>query len=372
MKNPRTKRPSSSTKSLFVAEPRDKDSRLGARVWERLEVRNLRQLMYPQEGPCVTLYLNSERWMESLPEGFERAGGLLRKFGDETLVENILKPFKGLPLRLAKEPELMSAKGVAIFRSAGLAGYFPMNELPEEQMVVADSFHLRPVLNLIQDSHKYFVMTLEQERIVLYLGTQQTLDVFTDYEPGPEHRRGKKGPVVLEAFFHSINERLRKSGELGRCPLILMGEQELIDEYRKVNSYSAVIEEPVRKMDLRNVGAIRDILMPRLVKWYADKELSAINDFRRLSDTSRAVDDLQEIARASAKGRIKTLILAKGVHLWGVEGRPERPTELSITAIQDDVMDDLAERVVSRGGQVISLEPQKMPTHTPVAAVYHW
>jgi hypothetical protein len=38
----------------------------------------------------------------------------------------------------------------------------------------------------------------------------------------------------------------------------------------------------------------------------------------------------------------------------------------------DDVLDDVAEAVLARGGDVLSLEPARMPSKSPVAATLRW
>lgn len=355
------------------------ESRLGVKLWERLEARNLRQLMFPQEGPCVSFYLSTDHWRESLPMFVEEAEGRLRRQVGPDAAELSLKPLRALAQALAqveKRGDLARHKTIGVFRSQSLIGYVLLRDASEEQIVVSDSFHLRPLIDWIQDSHKYYVMTLNPEHVQLYLGTPQVLEPLTDYTPGPEHRANRKGAVLTEKFFFTINERLRKSGELGQCPLILMGPDHLVRAYRDVNSYSSIIEEPVpAAFDLESTEAIRRRILPQLTTWYAEKESTALHEYTKGVDQKRAVDKLEDIARASLKGRVKTLILAKGVHLWGLLSRDTgkvaiQETRSSLRA--DDVLDDLAEEVVARGGQVISLDTRQMPTDSPIAAVLHW
>lgn len=354
-------------------------SRLGVKVWEKFEMRNLRELMYPQEGPCVSIYLATEHWRERLPVVLEEVAGRLSRMFAPDVAELAFKPLLGLAQRLAleeKDGNFRALQGVAVFRSTSKVGFVLLRDPVSEEVVVADSFHLLPVIDLIQDSHKYYVMTLRDDRICLYLGTTQGIELTTDSAPGPEHRRGKKGSVDVERFYLTINERLRKSGELGHSPLILLGTPERIALYRSVNSYPHVIEEPVSgHFALDQEEKIRVQIWTRLSHWYAEKEQAAIQEFSRFKHQHRAVDSLEQIAKASVKGRVKTLMVARGVHLWGLvskdSGRVALP-EISSAPRTDDVLDDLAELVVSRGGQVIALEKNQMPTNSPVAAVYYW
>lgn len=353
------------------------ETRLGIKLWERIEARNLRQLMYPQEGPCVSIYLSTTTWRDALPGFVEEIQGRLQRLVGTEVKEASLKPLRALPQVLAqieKRGDLGRYKGVGVFRSQSTIGYVLLREPVEEQAVVADSFHLRPLIDWIQESHKYYVMTLTSERVQLYLGTPQVLESLTEYTPGPEHRVNRKGAVMTDKFFFTINERLRKSGELGHCPLILMGSPELVRAYRDVNSYSSVIDEPVgAHFALDNIESLRERILPLIRSWYSEKEATALSEFSKGRDHKRAVDQIEEIARASIKGRVKTLILAKGVHLWGLlSGGKVAMQDANESLRADDVLDDLAEQVVARGGQVISLDSRRMPTGSPIAAVLHW
>lgn len=354
------------------------ESRLGAKIWERLELKNLRQLMFPQEVACATVYFHVKHWREYLPGAVEEAEGRLLRIVGREMTDSLLKPMRALAQRLSEDErsgKMDAFKSIGVFRSQNTVAYVYLIDEVEEQVVVAASFHLRPILNLIQDSYRFYVMVVEAERARLYLGTEHALELLSDYTPGPEHRKNRKSAVLLDKFYFTINERIRKSGELGHSPMFLVGPSDLMQAYRAVNSYAHVIDEPVAKgFDPDDLRAIQAKVWPRVSKWYLEKESSALTDFERGKDQRKAADDLEEIARASVKGRVKTLILAKGVHLWGQVATTGRiavqdPKDLPRT---DDLLDDLAEAVVARGGQVISLDQQRMPTESPIAAVYHW
>jgi hypothetical protein len=85
-------------------------------------------------------------------------------------------------------------------------------------------------------------------------------------------------------------------------------------------------------------------------------------------------DDLVQIGRAIAEGRVATLYLEENTVHPGlfdpnqgtiVQGKIENPRV-------GDVYDDMAEVVLSRGGEVLILEKEEMPTQSDLAAVYRY
>ncbi|MHB8797015.1 MAG: hypothetical protein ACYDBY_01000 [Thermoanaerobaculia bacterium] len=84
---------------------------------------------------------------------------------------------------------------------------------------------------------------------------------------------------------------------------------------------------------------------------------------------------LTAVAEAAVAGRVRRLVVAGGKTLFG---RMDRETgEITLHAGQsgpqdDDVLDDLAEIVLARGGEVFVLDAAKMPHEAAAVAIYRW
>jgi len=84
---------------------------------------------------------------------------------------------------------------------------------------------------------------------------------------------------------------------------------------------------------------------------------------------------VQRIARHALAGRVRELLVADSANLWGVLHRASGEVELhedGPRARDDDVLDDLAEAVLLRGGEVLTLNRERMPNRSPVAAILRW
>jgi hypothetical protein len=75
------------------------------------------------------------------------------------------------------------------------------------------------------------------------------------------------------------------------------------------------------------------------------------------------------------EGRVRTLFLADGVHLAGRLDSRTGDVELvdgAAAKVADDVLDDVAEAVLLRGGDVLGLARERMPGRSEIAALLRW
>jgi hypothetical protein len=85
-------------------------------------------------------------------------------------------------------------------------------------------------------------------------------------------------------------------------------------------------------------------------------------------------DHVGEIAFAAVSGRVKTLLVDSDRevpgHIDAASGRIE--FEHISQPHVDDLLDDLAEVVLDKGGEVVVVPPERMPVTTGAAAIYRY
>jgi hypothetical protein len=116
-----------------------------------------------------------------------------------------------------------------------------------------------------------------------------------------------------------------------------------------------------------------------LLKWaQTNKDLAwlivegSILEFEEASELGLARKNLFQIAAAAVEGRVKKLIVAEETVIWG---RLDRRTggvllhPVQMDHQDDDILDDLAEIVLSHGGEVVIAPADSMPKGRPVVAI---
>ena len=226
-----------------------------------------------------------------------------------------------------------------------------------ELMVVGDRFYLRPLFPAYVGDGKFWALAIDSnhtrlfhldrttiDEVALPKGTpvslaDENLDVREDQlqyhtVPGatPEGAQG-----VTTAMFHGHGgekdtgkmERQRFMQELSRGvvqrigaqshePLVLMGADYLIEDFRAESDYSHIASEKVEgATDYLSPADVQRKVLSALWERFASAATADVDEYRELAGTNRASDDAAEIVAAAAAGRVKTLIMDDSAGPWG-------------------------------------------------------
>jgi hypothetical protein len=106
------------------------------------------------------------------------------------------------------------------------------------------------------------------------------------------------------------------------------------------------------------------------------QKLATLGDkFGQAKANGLGSDDMEEVAKAVAAGRVETALLETGKVI------PGKITDINTGPIQtssiynpevDDLLDDIGELVVKMGGQVVVIPPENMPTQSGLAAIFRY
>lgn len=375
----------------------------------------LTDLSPAHEGPHLSLYQRTHRRHPENQQDPIRFRNLVKEAeaslrqrypADET--ELLLRPFKDL----ARDNDFWNhtLDGLAVL---GGPGVFRASRLPQpvtDLVVVADSFHTKPLRRFLQSVDRYQVLGLSRDRIRFFEGNRHVVDEV-DLVPGvprtitdalgeelteshqtvasyggasgtsnPMHHShgGKKDQVDIdtERFFRAVDRAVlehlsRPSG----LPLILAALPEHHHLFRQVSQNPLLVAEGVIvNPDSLSADELRARAWQAMEPRYHAR-LTALNEeFENARARGLSGDDLAQVAQAAAAGRVATLLIEAdrqiAGRLDGATGAVEL-ADLSDPQV-DDLLDDLGELVVKMGGQVHVIPTERMPTRTGLAAIYRY
>jgi hypothetical protein len=375
------------------------------------DLEELRRLLATRGGPCVSLFMPTHRGRAALDQDpirfknlLARAGELLRTGMRAREAAALLEPLEALSERSFWAEQM---GGLALFRSPETFAYYRVPMALPELAVVADNFHTKPMIGFLQTDLRFFVLALSQNLVRLYhasryeigpvdlLGLPRSLRDALGVETGVEEWRGAGRPGSQgRAVFHGsgAGKPDRKEEVARYCrrvdaalweylreeptPLVLAAVGYYHPIYGEVSRYPHLVEEGiVGNVERITPEALHAKALPLVERFRRAHENVRVERYRALARHGRAMDRLEDVARAASVGRIACLFLREGHRVWGHVDRVSGAVMLKAaqtSAEDEDVLDGISEETLIRDGEVLVLPEDRMPTAMPVAAILRY
>lgn len=380
---------------------------------------DLKELVEPSTGPCVAIYQPTHRAGPDTRtydrQDTVRFKNLLRE-AEHRLTAGGLRPREAHDLleparRLLDDAAFWQyqSDGLAVFVGPGRMRTFRVPIRFEELVVVAPSFHVKPLLALLTGDGLFYVLALSQNEVRLLAGTRdhvgevelpgapRSLAEALRYDD-PErqlqfhtgtHAGGDRRPAMFHGhgtgiddakanilrFFQQVDRAVAGLIKDVSIPLVVVAVDYLIPIYREANTHPSLLGEGVAA----NPAGLRpDELHARawpLVEPHFRRGRQAATDrYMELKRTGRASDDVREIVPAAWDGRVDVLFVAVGVRIWGTFDPDGRTIEVGEEAPgrNEDLLNLAAIHTVLSRGTVYAVPTADMPDRKPVAAILRY
>lgn len=371
-------------------------------------------------GPCVSLYLpmhpafpesrqNPVRFRNSL----KAMEALLEQKYSGRQAQPVLERFRAL----AGDDRFWTQRteSLALLGHSDELHVFDLQQPVDELLVVADRFHLKPLLRTLQSADRFQVLCLSRDEVSVFEGNRDALDpVELDQDPSTleaalgrekseahqtvaSYGDGAGGPgaphgepamyhghggrkderqIDRERFFRVVDRAIlehhsRRSG----LPLILAAVPEHHGPFRAVSHNPFLLSEGIEvDPGSLELAELRTLAWKVVEPHYLARLEQRIEDFRTAQARHSAADDMEEVAKAAAEGRVGVLLVEAGRETPGALDRaagkvlasePDNPQV-------NDLLDELTQLVLLKDGEVMIVPAERMPTRTGVAAIFRY
>lgn len=367
------------------------------------------------EGPCLSLYQPTHRHHPDNQQDPIRFRNLVRTL-EQSLrqqyptreVRSLLQPFNDV----AYEYDFWNhtQDGLAMLRALDLFRIYKLQRPVPELAIVADSFHIKPLLRIVQSADRYQVLGLSRGTVRIFEGNRDALDEidlsaeipqtamdiargdlaepyqsvrslgnFAGSNVGLHHGHGGKSdrvPIEVDRFFRHVDRSIlehhsRPSG----LPLVLAALPEYHGVFRSISRNPFLMSEGIKiDPDSASTDELRELAWRIVEPRYQARLTQLIEEFQHAKPRGLTGDHVGEVAFAAVSGRIMTLLVEADRETPGrVDSSSGRIEFRDISNPQiDDLLDDLAELTISKGGQVVVVPAERMPTATGAAAIYRY
>lgn len=368
------------------------------------------------DPPCLSLYQPTHRHHPD-----NQQDPILFKNLVKVLEESLLQQFQKKDVRSLLEPFLALADdrdfwnhtldGLAVLGAKNIFRVYKLQRPVAELAVVADSFHTKPLIRILQSADRYHVLGLNRQEIKLFEGNRDALDEIepaqgvprtitealgeeltephqtvasyggTGGAQDPMHHGhgGRKAEVDIdtERFFRAVDRGvLEHHSQPSGLPLILAALPEHHHIFYEVSHNPFLIEESIdiHPDALSSVDELRKRAWQVIEPHYHARLAVLVEKFGYAKSKGLGSDELAQVAKAVVNGRVATLLIEAQREVPGRINAATGDIKLDDLAHPkvDDLLDDLGELVKKKGGKVVIVPAERMPTDTGIVAIYRY
>ncbi len=368
------------------------------------------EILNEAEAPFISLYQPTHRHRPDNKQDVIRFKNLVKKAEDSLKkgyprrqTEPILKPFYDLAADVPFWNHTL--EGLAILATKDQGVIYRLQRPVKELIVVADSFHIKPLIRIFQSADRYQLLGLNRNEFRLYEGnrygfaeielepgTLRTIEEVLGKEYTEKHltyagaegagafhgHGGRKEEIdkYTERYFRYVDRFVWENySKPSGLPLILVSLAEYHSLFQNISRNSLLMKGGIGiGFNALSIEELKENVWEKIEPLYLEKTQRLVDTFKAAQAKFLATDDPVQIARAAWENRVATLL---------VESDRIIPGKVNLTTGElmdgdlkhpeyDDVLDDLAEMVFNAKGEVVVLPKERMPSTTGAAAVFRF
>lgn len=326
---------------------------------------DLKTITEAHSGPMISIYLSkqsgvldkkalNEKWKESL----NKAEFFLLKDYARSFVDSFMEPLRSDPC--IQNLENLD-KGIIIFYSRNESGYLRSQTSFNDLVVVADSFHIKPLIRIKNTERGFFLVSLSGKAINVLVETNGHLYRHDSYKNATveDNNTNKKTKTDQKDFIAQSAIELNKMMANYKLPIILAGAKEQVGHMRKFLDHSMLLKESITgNVERLRTDDLREKCFELLEPYHLKREQQAIEELNAAVKKNHAITYVEDIAVSAIYGKIKKLFVVENRQVWGAINK--LTGEIFISPRQsnshdDDILDDICQIVLSKGGEVVVL-----------------
>ncbi len=371
------------------------------------------EIIFQTEGPMITLYQPTHRRFPENKQDPIVYKNLLRDIEstlsakyEKEMIETIMLPFH----ELEDDADFWNntLDGIAVLGNQTQCVIYNLQETFKEFATVAHSFHIKPLIKAFQSLENYQLLGLSRNSFTLYQGnrnriTEITLssdtptsleDVLGEQKTESYLSHGSYGGASGNAMYHGHGDTKQETdidtekyfryvdkfvydnySNQSKLPLILVALGEYHSDFRNKSVNPYLHEEGIAKSyESMDLDEIKDEVLSIIEPIHQTKIKELIDTYHQAEAGSLGSSKVAKIASAAFDGRVDTVLIEENRI---VGGKIDMETgEIKFGSIEspdlDDILDDIAELVLMRKGDVFILSKDDMPSDTGVCAIFRY
>lgn len=379
----------------------------------------LKELTQINQSQCISIYIPTHRAGKEVNNGqdpivfknqVQKVKARLKEKGiSEPQAKEILKPAYGLLEDTGFWHE--QNQGLAVFMAGDFFRYYRLPVRFQEFCMLSHSFHLKPMLPLLNGNGLYYILSLNLnqvrffqadrnniEEIQLNENTPKSLEEsmkYTETEKSLQHHGGAgtdsgssgamfhgqaKGinrddrKIFVEEFLRKIDNDINKLVQDEQVPLILAGVEYLHPIYKETSKYLNITDKGLEgSPDEMSSKDLHSKTWPLIEPYFSKTMQNYIERYGELAGTGKTSYDLKNIVPAAVNGRVEAIFVTPGAFQWGVYKQEGENLVVDLHQEYQENDDCLismsAVETVLHGGRAYVVDKEEMPEKNVAADI---
>lgn len=331
---------------------------------------DFKELINSKDGIHYSAYFENVSCALSLKDKIESSIEQARKTLQPILSKKQLEIFLDPLINFKNDySKLEGLRGnVGLFRKDK---FFKLVSMPVELSditVIAKSFHIKPLIKNVQQDHNFLFLGFDDSTLHLYQGSLGTLKKIDEMEVGMNQSSSQ-----LENISDWIKSWASEIEGSNSMRLYVAGTRPLTQEIIDYIQYKPIYRKPVsRSFDddslIDIISTVREIIRSDSY----DSFNNVIQEYRWAVSRRLTEEDIHQISKSAIFGRIDKLIIADGVEIFGKINESNGDLHIHYEGLDhedDDLLDDLAQAVLTNNGEVVVVDKDLLPKNRPIMAI---
>lgn len=346
----------------------------------------LKPLIESHQGLHLTIYLEKHNDIDTTKNEIKFILSSIRQSLIKDMRANEVQEFLEPIEKILESNEILEqiTGNIGIFRNKS---FFRVINIPtplDKFYQLANSFHVKPILSWLQSDKDFLILGFENDHVYIYSASKYSLKLIDKIviEPIEEknilfnyigYRSRKDKKLNAKEVFSDLNSNLELINKNIKGNLFLAGSNHLIDLFLKSNNDKKIIKLPIanefNKFRVTEIYLKAKLIQEQLV---AKKINDEISEFLSLAKKNKIQKSIYHISKSVIQGKVKKLLVAENINIYGKLNRSSGDIDLhpfDLDNEDDCIMDDLAQIVLSQGGEVILVNTQKIDKNRPILAI---
>lgn len=276
--------------------------------------------------------------------------------------------------------------GLMLFINDEIAEYLRLPVSLHDRVILDQTFSTRPIIRALKRDTDYYLLVLSKGRARLIEASSDQLlrEINTEDFPitdndlhaqsRPEASVAARITNLNQEFFNRIDKAVNKVRKEQPFSVAIYSDETNYHQYLKEVDYPNTIlgHVPMKNLDEKASNLVKEV-WPFIQDLAVQKERARIIELEKAIDSGKYLSDLNEIWQAINNGRGQTIFVEEG-YFQPVKEKDQILYEISeeeIASKEDinDIVDEMIERNLKFGGDVVFLEKGSLKDFNKLALV---